>query len=384
MNHSEFLESLSRALEGMREQDKQDALSYFDELISDKALDQGCSEEEAIADLGPIEEIAASIRQTEPASQAPQAGKASEQGVSRGTDESGFGIKTITAKAASVHNVVIQTANVPIELEPGSDDEIILEYTQDAYDIYDFSLQDGAMRLIRRPNEPLHMLGFFFQYRRSSRIKLMVPAEFAASCELSTSNSAITARDVSFWSWLKCKTSNSAIRLERLKAQGDLTAKTSNSSCTLENLLVSGKLQAGTSNSHLSAREVQAAEISLTTSNASLSARHLQSQGPITLESRNGRLEAEMIKTPEDLTMHTSNARISVQAIASPNIQLITSNGSVEGNILGMASEYSVTSHASSGGRDNLSSHTFHGPKRLEVKTSNASIQLRFTQDSKG
>lgn len=380
MNRSEFVESLRVALAGMKEQDKQDALNYFDELISDKALDQGCTEEEAIADLGPIEAIAVSIRQSEPSAQTPKAAQAPEQGGSQGPDESDFGVKTITAKASSVRSVLIETSNVPIDLEPGKDDEIILEYTQDAYDIYDFSLKDGAMRLIRRPIEPLHMFGFLFQYRRSSRIRLKVPVEFAASCELITGNSSITVRDISFWSWLKCKTANSAIRLERLKVQGDLTAKTSNSSCTLENLQVSGKLQANTSNSRLAANEIQAREITLITSNASLNAHRLQSHGPITLESRNGKLEAEKVGTPEQLTLHTSNARINVQGISSPDIRMITSNGGVEGNILGTASEYSVTSHTSNG-RDSLSGHVFHGPKRLEVKTSNANIHLQFAQE---
>ncbi len=380
MNRNAFMESLGRALEGMKEKDKQDALNYFDELIGDKALDRGCTEEEAIADLGPIEAIAASIRQSESSAQTPKAAQAVEQAGSQGSDETGFGVKTVTAKASGVHSVLIETANVPISLEPGSDDEIILQYTQDAYDIYDFSLKDGAMRLIRRHIEPLQMLGFLFQYRRSARIMLKVPAEFAANCELITSNSSIAVRDISFWSWLKCRTSNSTIRLERLKAQGDLTAKTSNSSCTLEKLQVSGKLHANTSNSRLAAVDVRASEISLMTSNASLNAHRLQAQGPITLESRNGKLEAEKVGTPAQFTLHTSNARISVQAVSSPDIRLITSNAGIEGSILGTDAEYSVTSHASNG-RDSLAGHSFHGPKRLEVKTSNGNIHLQFTQE---
>ena len=383
MNRSEFLESLKSALEGMREQDRQDALDYFDELIKDKTLDRGCSEEEAIADLGPVEEIASSIRQTQPPAQVYKDAQASGQGVRRESNESDYGIKTVTMKASGVRSVLIQTSNVPIELEPGSEDEIILEYTQDAYDVYDFSIENGALRLIRRPIEPLNMLGFLFLYRRSSWIKLKVPAEFASTCELITANSAIMVRDVSFWSWLKCRTSNSRIRLERLKAQGDLTARTSNSSCALEGLQVKGKLQANTSNGHLAAHEVQAAVITLATSNASLSARHLQAAGPVTLESRNGRLEALTVKSDEQLALQTSNARISVQDVSAPFIRLITSNGKVEGSISGAPGDYSVTSRTSNG-RNSLSGHAFHGPKHLEVKTSNDKIQLDFTQENQG
>ena len=380
MNRSEFLDSLTRALEGMPEQDRQDALNYFDELISDKALDQGCSEEEAIANLGPIETIAASIRQTEPSAQTRHAAAASEQGEYQQTGESDYGVKTVTAKAAGVRSVYIQTSNVSIELEPGRDDEIIIEYSQDATDSYDFSLENGVMRLIKRP-EPRNRFGFLFQYRRSSRIKLIVPADFAATCELTTGNSSISVRDISFWSWLRCRSSNGPIRLERVKAQGDLNAVTSNSACTLEGLQVKGKLEVRTSNGALRSSEVRGeTEVTLITSNALLSAHKLQAQGAITLESRNGRLEAELVSTPGALSLQTSNARISVQDVASPDIRLITSNGKVEGSIMGKASDYSVTSR-NSNGRDDLSGHAWKGQKRLDVKTSNGNIQLQFTQE---
>ena len=161
-------------------------------------------------------------------------------------------------------------------------------------------------------------------------------------------------------------------------------AITSNSSCTLEDLQVKGKLEVSTSNGALNSHEIKGeAEVTLTTSNALLSARKLQAQGAITLESRNGRLEAEMVSTPQELTMQTSNARISVQSVASPNIRIVTSNGKVEGSILGTARDYTVTSRTSNG-RNDLSSHVWQGPKRLEVKTSNANIQLQFTQEDEG
>ena len=381
MNRSEFLKNLTKALEGMGEQDKQDALAYFDELISDKALDQGCSEEEAIANLGPIEEIAASIRQAEPFAQTRNAAGASAQGEAHQTGESSYGIKTVTAKAAGVRSVLIHTANTSIELQPGPDDEVILEYTQSANDIYDFSLKDGAMQLIKRPMETRIMIGFFFQYRRSSRIKLTVPADFASTCELTTGNSSISVRDVSFWSWLKCRSSNSSIHLERVKTQGDLTAVTSNSSCTLEDVQVKGKLDVRTSNGALTSHEIKGeAEVTFKTSNALISARKLQAKGPVTLESRNGRLEAELVSTPQELSLQTSNARISVQSVASPDIRLITSNGKVEGSILGKDSDYRVTSRTSNG-RNNLSDHAWQGSKRLDVKTSNGNIQLQFAQE---
>lgn len=383
MNRSEFFLSLANALQGMPEQDKQDALSYFDELISDKAQDSGCSEEEAIASLGPIGEIASSIRQTQTPAASQTAGQAPAQDEPQDEDQGAYSIKTITAQAASVRSVVIETANVPIDMAPGGDEKIILEYTQDAFDVYDFSLENGALRLIRRPVKPMNMFGFMFRYRRPARIKLTVPAEFAATCSLTSENSVISARDISFWSWLTCRTSNGPIRLERLKAQGDLTAKSSNSGCTLESLRVKGSLQVTTSNSPLKSQDIQAESITLITSNAPQSARHLTARGPILLETRNGRLDADNIKSSAQLTLRTSNARLTLKELMSPDIRLISSNGKVEGSIRGAAREYSVTSRTSNG-QNNLSNHLGHGPKHLDVKTSNANIQLEFLEQTPG
>ncbi len=60
MNKEQFLIELASALAGLPEDDIEKSLEYYSEMIDDRVED-GLSEEEAVADLGSIEEIRAQI-----------------------------------------------------------------------------------------------------------------------------------------------------------------------------------------------------------------------------------------------------------------------------------------------------------------------------------
>ena len=60
MNKENFLTELGSALAGLPEDDVEKSLEYYSEMIDD-LIEDGLSEEEAVADLGPIEEIRAQI-----------------------------------------------------------------------------------------------------------------------------------------------------------------------------------------------------------------------------------------------------------------------------------------------------------------------------------
>ena len=57
MDKTTFLSKLEKRLKSLPEEDMQKTLEYYREMIDDRVED-GLSEEEAIADIGPIEEIA--------------------------------------------------------------------------------------------------------------------------------------------------------------------------------------------------------------------------------------------------------------------------------------------------------------------------------------
>lgn len=60
MTKQEFLSELERALGKLPHAEVEQALAFYDEAISDR-MEDGLSEAEAVADLGPIDEIAAQI-----------------------------------------------------------------------------------------------------------------------------------------------------------------------------------------------------------------------------------------------------------------------------------------------------------------------------------
>ena len=60
MKRAEFNETLRRKLDGIAEADRKNILDYYNECIDDR-MDEGASEEEAIAALGSVDELAAAV-----------------------------------------------------------------------------------------------------------------------------------------------------------------------------------------------------------------------------------------------------------------------------------------------------------------------------------
>lgn len=60
MNKQQFLSQLEQTLSGLPEEELRERLAFYGECIDDR-MEEGISEEEAVAELGPVEEIAAQI-----------------------------------------------------------------------------------------------------------------------------------------------------------------------------------------------------------------------------------------------------------------------------------------------------------------------------------
>lgn len=351
MSRQEFLDRLREALAGLPAEEIEDALSYFDDMIADRAQEEGISEEAVIATFEPVQTIAQALREGKEKTQQPQQPSAE-------SDE-GFGSrKTLRVHPDSVRNLLISTSNVSVELKAGKDDELTLSYTQDRYDIYDYSLENGELRLIRRPLELLDRLRLGFFIRKVEPLELRLPREFAANCEISTSNAPIEAKNVRFWGSLTLKTSNSKISLEEVSSQSELQAKTSNGS--------------------IRAEQLEAKSLRLITSNSKISAEDLKASQRILLHTSNSKLEARRCEATDELMIRSSNGSLSVEALAAKSIRLETSNANIRGSLSGAAEAYSVESYTSNG-KNNLSGHPYEGGKQLYARTRNGNISLEFT-----
>lgn len=60
MTKKEFLESLLKGLSGLPKEDTQERLAFYNEIIEDR-IEDGLSEEDAVAEMGPIPEIVKQI-----------------------------------------------------------------------------------------------------------------------------------------------------------------------------------------------------------------------------------------------------------------------------------------------------------------------------------
>ena len=60
MNKEQFLDELRRELSGLPQEDIEERIAFYEEMIADR-MDEGISEEEAISEIGSVEEIARQI-----------------------------------------------------------------------------------------------------------------------------------------------------------------------------------------------------------------------------------------------------------------------------------------------------------------------------------
>lgn len=65
MNKQEFLSSLRDRLNGLPKEDIEERLNFYEEMINDR-MDEGKSEEEAVADIGSVDQIVEEIAQDTP------------------------------------------------------------------------------------------------------------------------------------------------------------------------------------------------------------------------------------------------------------------------------------------------------------------------------
>ena len=60
MTKQEFLHALRKRLRGMPKQDVEERLAFYSEMIDDR-IEEGCTEEDAVAQLGSVEQVASQI-----------------------------------------------------------------------------------------------------------------------------------------------------------------------------------------------------------------------------------------------------------------------------------------------------------------------------------
>lgn len=93
----------------------------------------------------------------------------------------------------------------------------------------------------------------------------------------------------------------------------------------------------------------------------------------------NGTLSLDHCSVKNTINAKTSNALLTLYQVEGKDITLKSSNGEITGGLIGNMEEYQIESHTSNGS-NSLPEQKNTGTKFLRAETSNANIEIGFTE----
>jgi len=259
--------------------------------------------------------------------------------------------------SSRVTGIEVDIQNTRVKLEPSYDNKVHLTYYEN--DVLYYTVKESEDgRLTVTMNDQMKWYDYVFNIENVYyEFTIAIPDNYAGDIRLKTSNGDVDISDTKAGN-LTLITSNSRITSENLTVAGDMKLDNSNGKISVSDVIVNGGITCETSNS----------EISLSGSaGESISAKN--SNGAIVLNNLTAR---------EELIAETSNSDISMDSVsAGASIVCNTSNGSIEGDIFGKLSDFTVSAKTSNGS-SNLPTHMEGGDKKLELKTSCGNISVDF------
>ena len=93
----------------------------------------------------------------------------------------------------------------------------------------------------------------------------------------------------------------------------------------------------------------------------------------------NGMLSLDHCSVKNTINAKTSNALLTLYQVEGKDITLKSSNGEITGGLIGNMDEYQIESHTSNGS-NSLPEQKATGTKFLRAETSNANIEIGFTE----
>lgn len=263
--------------------------------------------------------------------------------------------------SARLTEIEIDIKNVPVRVEPSRDSSIHLAYYESDRVSYTINeLDNGKLRVTSTDKTKWYdhyfnivNVDFFYNV-----FTVTIPESYEGEIRIKTSNGSINIEDLRLKD-LKLTSSNGSITAEKLAVDGEINLNTSNSKIRVSDVSAGGDIICETSNSPVSIKRAAAENISVKTSSGSIDINGVAASRELNLKTSNGKISFERVNVGSALVCKTSNS-------------------SVEGVIDGKITDYTIsaeTSNASS----TLPSHMRGGDKILDIKTSNGSISVSFT-----
>ena len=371
MTKYEYLIELAKKLEALNIKsddiypETRRLVGFYQEMIEDR-MEDGISEEEAVAGMEPIEDIVERVRRefstpeivvgpdAPPAPDTPDAPEAPAEPGATARADGEYTYMTRTFDVEAVRRVSIVDQNRSVNIQGG--DGFKIAYVDGPDGHYDVTFAGGQLvvRFIANPWGGFRSL-FGPRNWKVYPFVLTLPSKYRGDVDARTTNGSMEAA--------------------RVDVDGTITLRTSNGKITAEEVATQ-RAKFTTSNGGIRLRSVAAQSVVAESSNARIESESVAAD-EVVLKTSNGANEARSI-AGKKVKVETHNGHLTVEDIAGEDISLYSSNGAVTGTIKGKISDYAITSRTSNG-KNNLPPVS-EGKKKLEVRTSNARIDIQFAE----
>lgn len=338
MNKTDFLEKLKKGLAPISGSERQSVLDYYDEMISDR-IENGKTEEEAVAELGSPESVVENILAEFAVSGEKNMKKYEKIERKVGID------------GKSKLKVKCEIEKINVTATDGN--EIVFTYYEGEKLQHDLTDKDGEVVLETRSK-----IWFFRRFglgKDMLTIDVAVPRAFSGDLILEAATGAINVRDLLKVKELRAKVSTGSVRAENLKEEKAFF-ETSTGSITVSGVEILGD-----------------AEIKATT--GSVKAENIKAGGRLEMTVTTGSLKCDAEAEKIALKATTGDVKFSVKN--ADEIYVKCTMGSVKGTVSGAESEYDIHSSATMG-KSNLVERTGTTGKKLTVITTTGSINVNF------
>ena len=332
-------------------------ITFYQEMIEDK-IEDGMTEEEAVAAMESPDEIAARLKseleeeklntttlEPEENTQTPD-----ENVYAKACEDSTLMRREYAAEG--LNKILIEDENSGIKVKFGN--VVAVNSYDNAEGFYEVTNNAGVLLVKYKRN----IRNFFrlpiFRKKRGTLV-LEVPRAWGG--------------------YLYARTSNAKIEIEA--EISEILLRTSNAGIDI-NSVRADKLRAVTSNGKINAVKIGCSSAELVTSNGKIYAEDARADELLKLSSSNGPINVYNIVTSK-FSAATSNSGINVDSIEADDISLATSNGNITGTLPGKQADYAITSRTVNG-KNKLPDGT-EGTKKLSVRTSNGKITIDFPDD---
>lgn len=260
----------------------------------------------------------------------------------------------VDIKVEEVNNKVVVNTSLTATTGPISVYENIHEYYVTSENAEEFSIT-------YHNDVPWNIKLFYFPVN-SRTMTITVPASYAGSLDINTTNAVIDVNDISIAGELRLESVNGLISIDDAEIAQDLYVHTTNSKIEIHNVISNADISATSVNAYIEFNDVTAANV--------------------TAQTTNGKIATDTLNVTTKMALTTTNGQITVNNIdVGSEIRLVTTNGEIVGNVKGPSTDYDVDSQTTNG-TNNLVSYNSQTPttgdKLLYARSYNGRINITF------